>query len=101
MREKPLPGYPDVPTLKEAGYDVTPTPQIRAVVAPPQMPAEAAAYWEDRFAKLHASPTWKKYLEENQLDNHFTNSAELGKLIKQIEDELRTQYQAAGVKVVR
>ena len=70
-------------------------------MAPPQMPAEAAAYWEDRFAKLRASPTWKKYLEENQLDDHFTNSAELEKLIKQIENELRTQYQAAGVKVVR
>jgi putative tricarboxylic transport membrane protein len=101
LSEHPLAGYPNVPTLKEAGYDITPTPQIRAVMAPPQMPAEAAAYWEDRFAKLHASPSWKKYVEENQLDDHFTNSAELGKLIKQIEDELRTQYQAAGVKVVR
>ena len=66
-----------------------------------EYPAEAVTYWEDRFAKLRASPSWKKYIEENQLDDHFTNSAELEKLIKQIEGELRTQYQAAGVKVVR
>ena len=101
LSEQPLPGYPNVPTLKEAGYDITATPQIRAVMAPPQMPADAAAYWEDRFAKLRASASWKKYLEENQLDDHFTNAAELEKLIKQIESELRTHYQAAGVKVVR
>ncbi len=101
LSEKPLPGYPGVPTLKEAGYDVKPTPQIRAVVAPPGVPNEVVAYWEDRFAKLRATPSWKKYAEENQLEEHFTNSAELSKMIKQIEDELRTQYQAAGIKVVR
>ena len=101
LSEKPLPGYPGVPTLKEAGYDVKPTPQIRAVVAPPGVPNEVVAYWEDRFAKLRATPSWKKYAEENQLEEHFTTSAELSKMIKQIEDELRTQYQAAGIKVVR
>src|SRR5258705_12690914 len=41
-----LGGYAEVPTLREAGFDVTPTPQIRGVVAPPQMPADAVAYWE-------------------------------------------------------
>ncbi len=35
LSERPLPGYPGVPTLKEAGYDIKATPQIRAVVAPP------------------------------------------------------------------
>jgi putative tricarboxylic transport membrane protein len=101
LSEKPLPGYPGVPTLKEAGYDVKPTPQIRAVVAPPGVPNEVVAYWEDRFAKLRATPSWKKYVEDNQLEEHFTGNAELTKMIKQIEDELRTQYQAAGIKVVR
>ena len=69
------PAIPGVPTLKEAGYDVKPTPQIRAVVAPPGVPNEVVAYWEDRFAKLRATPSWKKYVEDNQLEDHFTNSA--------------------------
>ena len=101
LADPPLPAYPGVPTLKEAGYDVKPTPQIRAVVAPPGVPNEVVAYWEDRFAKLRATSSWKKYVEDNQLEDHFTSSAELTKMIKQIEDELRTQYQAAGIKVVR
>lgn len=101
LADRPLPGYPGVPTLKEAGYDVKVTPQIRAVVAPPGVSNEVVAYWEDRFAKLRATPSWKKYAEDNQLEDHFTNRAELSNMIKQIEDELRTQYQAAGIKVVR
>ena len=96
-----LPGYPDAPTLKEAGFDVTPTPQIRAVVAPPQMPAEAVAYWEGRFAKLTATPSWKKYILDNQLEESFLRGPELRKSMVEIEKQLREQYQQAGVKVVR
>ena len=96
-----LAGYPDAPTLKEAGFDVTPTPQIRAVVAPPQMPAEAVAYWEGRFAKLTGTPSWKKYVLDNQLEESFLPGPELRKSMVEIEKQLREQYQQAGVKVVR
>jgi putative tricarboxylic transport membrane protein len=101
LAAKPLPGYPGVPTLKEAGYDVTPTPQIRAVMAPPAMPADAVAYWEDRFAKLRATASWKKYILDNQLEDNFAGSAELGKSITQIESQMREQFKLAGVNVVR
>jgi len=96
-----LSGYADVPTLKEAGYDVTPTPQIRAVVAPPQQSAEASAYWEGLFAKLRQTESWKKYIADNQLEESFQPAAELKKSIAQIEKELRDQYQLAGIKTVR
>ena len=101
LTEKRLPGYPDAPTLKEAGYDVTPTPQIRAVVAPPQQSAEASAYWEGLFAKLRQTESWKKYIADNQLEESFQPAAELKKSIAQIEKELRDQYQLAGIKTVR
>jgi putative tricarboxylic transport membrane protein len=96
-----LPGYPDAPTLKEAGFDVTTTPQIRGVVAPPQMPAEAAAYWEDRFAKLRETASWKKYMSDNQLEDSFLSALELRKSIVETEKQLREQYQQAGIKTVR
>ena len=70
-------------------------------MAPPGVGNDVIAYWEDLFAKLRTTASWKKYVEDNQLEDHFANSAELSKMIKQIEDELRTQYQAAGIKVVR
>ncbi len=96
-----LPGWPDVPTLKEAGYDVQTTPQIRAVVAPPEQPAEASAYWEKTFDALRKSESWKKYVADNQLEEHFTNGAELKKTMVDIEKQLKDAYTQAGIKAVR
>ena len=101
LTEKRLSGYPDAPTLKEAGYDVKLTPQIRAVVAPPQQPADASAYWEKLFARLHETESWKKYIQENQLEDAYQPAAELKKTVTEIEKQLRDVYQQAGVKVVR
>src|SRR5690349_4313055 len=92
LTDKRLPGYPDVPTLKEAGFDVTTTPQIRAVVAPPQQPAEASAYWERTFDALRKTESWKKYIHDNQLEESFHPGAELKKAIADIEKQLRDQY---------
>jgi putative tricarboxylic transport membrane protein len=101
ITDKRLPGWPDVPTLKESGYDLTPTPQIRAVVGPPQMPAEAAVYYENLFAKLRDTASWKKYIQDNQLEEHFVRGEELRKVVADIERQLKEQYQLAGVKTVR
>jgi len=101
LTEKRLPGYAEVPTLKEAGFDVTPTPQIRAVVAPPQQPAEASAYWESRFAELRKTASWKKYIADNQLEESFLPGSELKKSMADIEKQLKEQYTAAGIKTVR
>ncbi len=101
LTDKRLSGYPDVPTLREAGFEVKATPQIRAVVAPPQMPDAAAKYWEGVFAKLRETASWKKYIEDNQLEESFRPGAELREVIRDIESQLREQYVQAGVKVVR
>ena len=101
LSDQRLPAWPDVPTLKEAGYDVQTTPQIRAVVAPPEQPAEASAYWEKTFDALRKSESWKKYVADNQLEEHFTNGAELKKTMVDIEKQLKDAYTQAGIKTVR
>ena len=101
ITEKRLPGYGDVPTLKEAGFDVALTPQIRAVVAPPEQPAEASAYWEGRFDALRRTESWKKYVHDNQLEDAFANGAELKKTMADIEAQLKEAYTQAGIKTVR
>ena len=101
LTDKRLAGWPDVPTLKEAGYDVQPTPQIRAVVAPPEQPADASAYWEHTFDALRKTESWKKYVADNQLEEHFTNGAELKKTMVDIERQLKDAYTQAGIKTVR
>jgi putative tricarboxylic transport membrane protein len=101
LTEARLPGYPNVPTLKEAGFDVTPTPQIRGVVAPPQQSAEVTAYWIDRFDKLRQTASWKKYVADNQLEDAWVPGPQFAKAMKDIEEQLREQFQQAGIKTVR
>ncbi len=96
-----LSGFPDVPTLKEAGFDVEAVPQVRGVVAPPGIPRENVAYWEEVFLKLSRSESWRKYLQENQFENGYQNAADLGKFYGEFTERMRGILQEAGVKTVR
>jgi len=96
-----LPGYPNVPTLKEAGYDVPIVPQVRGVVAPPGMSKEAVAYYEGLFARVVQTASWKKYLEENQFQDGFMKSTELARFFDEFTNTMRTILKDAGAKVVR
>jgi putative tricarboxylic transport membrane protein len=96
-----LPAFPNVPTLKEAGFDVPVVPQVRGVVAPPGIPAENVAYWEDVFRKLTRTASWKQFLEKNQFEDGYQNAAELSKFYDQFTDQMRGILKEAGIKVVR
>lgn len=54
-----LEALPDVPTMKEQGYDVVLT-QLRGFVMPPDASPEAATYWADVIGKAVSSPEWKE-----------------------------------------
>jgi putative tricarboxylic transport membrane protein len=101
VSEKRLPGFPDIPTIKEAGFAIPNVPQMRGIAGPPAMPADAAAYYEELFRKTTQSPIWQKFLTESQLDGEFVRSAELGKFLAGFEDQLRDILKEAGAKVVR
>jgi len=101
VSEKRLAAFPNVPTLKEAGFDVPAVPQVRGVVAPPNIPAENVAYWEDVLRKLTRTASWKKYLDDNQFEDGFQSSQELAKFYDQYTALMRGILKEAGVKVVR
>lgn len=96
-----LPAYAEAPTLKEAGFDLEPTPQIRAVMAPPRMSADAAAYWQERFMKLCETATWKKYITDNQLESSCAPAPQLSQSIADIEKQMRELFTQSGIKMVR
>lgn len=101
VSEKRLAGFPNVPTLKEAGVDIPDVPQVRGVVAPPGIAADVVAYYEDLFARITQSAGWKKYLEENQFEDGFQKSAELTRFFDAYTDRMRGILKEAGAKVVR
>jgi putative tricarboxylic transport membrane protein len=101
VSDRRLPGFPDVPTLKEAGFDIPNLPQMRGVLGTPGMPADAVAFYEDLFFKVSKTPMWQKFLTESQLDGEFVKAAELNAFLGVFEGQLREILKESGAKVVR
>jgi putative tricarboxylic transport membrane protein len=101
VTEKRLPAFSGVPTLKEAGFNVTPVPQVRGIVAPPGIPPENVAYWEGVFRKLTQTDSWKKFLADNQFEDGFQGGADLVKFYDEFSMQMRDILKEAGIKVVR
>lgn len=100
ITDKRLPVFPNVPTIKEAGYDAN-VPQVRGIVGPPGLSPDAIAYWEEAFAKFVKTPSWRKYLQDELFDDGFMRSAELNKFIDEYSEITRGILREGGVKVVR
>jgi putative tricarboxylic transport membrane protein len=96
-----LPSYPDLPTLKEAGFDITDVPQARGVVGPPGMSKEAVDFYADLFKRAIATEGWKKYLGETQLESAYMDPQQLTTFVKTYTDDIREVLKSIGVKVVR
>jgi putative tricarboxylic transport membrane protein len=101
VSEKRLAGFPNEPTLKEAGFDVPNVPQVRGVVAPPGIPRENVQYWEGVFLRLSQTASWKKYIADNQFEDGYQASANLVKFYDEFTDRMRGILKDAGIKVVR
>ncbi|HET9405561.1 MAG TPA: tripartite tricarboxylate transporter substrate binding protein [Burkholderiales bacterium] len=101
VSDKRLPAFPDVPTIQEAGFKIPNVPQVRGIVAPPGIPPEAVAYWEELFARFIKTPSWQKYLADNMFQDGYMRSAELAKFGDEFSESTRKILTAGGVKVAR
>lgn len=101
VTDKRIAAYPDLPTIKESGYDIPNYVTLRGVVGPPEMPADVLRYWESFFAKLVKTESWKKYLKENFFEDGFMTTAEVQKFSKAYPAEVREMLKAAGITVYR
>lgn len=71
---------PDVPTFREAGFDVE-LANWRGILAPPGAPEENYRQWIDTFVKLHDTDAWKQVLETQGWDDFFLPGDEFGTFI--------------------
>ena len=99
--EKRLAVLPAVPTIREQGINVPIIANARGILAPPGVRPEVVAYWEDFFERLTRSASWKKYVEENQVEDVFLKSGGLGPFLDEQTTLMRKVLQQAGVKVAR
>jgi len=63
----PVPEWKDIPTVKEAlNADLTYL-MLRGIFGPPDMPAEAVAWYQDLLKKVAETPEFKDYMQQGAL----------------------------------
>jgi putative tricarboxylic transport membrane protein len=96
----PSPIYPDAPTTADEGFDSELVPQVRGVMAPPEIPQEALTYYRDLFQKLVKTDSWKAYAEKNGLVTQFMVGEEWESYLSQqkqlVEETLKTADLGSG-----
>ena len=75
------PKYPDVPTLKELGYDL-PASRVHFVAAPKGVPDPVLKTLEDAFSKAVRHDAYKGFLKQVMLEPDFKNREEMRNLIE-------------------
>jgi putative tricarboxylic transport membrane protein len=99
--ERRLAVLPNVPTIHEQGIQAPIIANVRGILGPPGMPAAAQRYWEDFFARLAATPSWKKYVEENQVEDVFMRGAAMSPFFDEQIDVMRRVLREAGVALAK
>lgn len=81
--DKRWPGFPNVPTLKELGYDIE-LPMLRGVAIKKGADPAIRKTLEDAFTKAADSDAWKNFMTSKRLDPKagYMNSQDFEKFIK-------------------
>lgn len=80
--------YPNLPTLKEKGYDVS-IVQHRIIVGVPGMSQEAIDFYSDLLKKVYETPEFKEYLTSNSLTPSLVVGADFAKLSDKVGETYR------------
>ncbi|MBC8021845.1 MAG: tripartite tricarboxylate transporter substrate binding protein [Burkholderiales bacterium] len=99
--ERRLSVMPGLSTVREQGIEMPIIANVRGIFGPPGMPPAAAKYWEDFFARLAATASWKKYVAENYVEDVFLRGAQMGPFLDEQVDVMRRVLREAGVAVQR
>lgn len=89
-------GLEDVPTFKEAGYDVE-IANWRGILGSVDMPDANHAEWVERFTQLNESEPWKEVLETQGWDAYFMPGNEFAGFIQSESDRINQILKDAGL----
>lgn len=94
--DKRHPKLPDVPTLAECGINVK-QKHFRGLAAPPDLPQEQIAFWDEALKKVVETPEWKEYVDRNMLEEDFLDSEEFTKQMKELTPIFEKVLKGAGI----
>ena len=93
--EERLADMPEVPTLKEKGWNVV-LPKFRGVVAKKGIPDEIVETLISAFQKVIQTPLFQTYLTNSMIEPHVLVGEDFEKLIQQQEEQFRSILKELG-----
>ncbi|MBI1384149.1 MAG: tripartite tricarboxylate transporter substrate binding protein [Rhizobiales bacterium] len=91
-----IPGFDDVPTMKELGHDGMTYFMQRSVVMPGGVGDDVRAYYEGVFRKVYDSPEWQDYCKKQALQCAWLSGNDLQSYFISSREEHRSMLKAAG-----
>lgn len=90
------PLLPDVPTMKEKGFNIV-VDQMRFVAVPPKVPDDVAGVLANAFKEALKTPEHEKFLKDNYIERRELPGPELTKQIQTDSDRYKAALAAVGV----
>ncbi len=91
-----MPRYPNVPTLKEAGYNMVYSSPI-FIIGPKGMPKPIVARLHDAFKKSLDDPDYLSILKKYDMSENYLGPEDLDKAIRQESDQIKRVVQKLGL----
>jgi tripartite-type tricarboxylate transporter receptor subunit TctC len=89
---------PDVPTFREAGYDVVTAGSVKGVAVAAGTPKEVVAYLEKKFKEIADDPEFQKIMKDIGQPVNYQNAAEYTVWFKQAYDQFGMLYKTLGIE---
>ena len=99
IADERIDGFPDVPTLREAGFKFQSVPQARGLVGPPNMPPEALRYYSELFRKVTETKSWQDHMKQTQTQSAYMDSASTRKFMEEYTSLLREVLKSANIQL--
>ncbi len=91
-----IPGHPNVPTVKELGYNVV-MEKFRGIAGPKGLPPEILKIWDDAALKILNDPEYKqRYLAVSLMANHIPHD-KYGAFVEKFAADTSSLLKASGV----
>ncbi len=88
--------YPDVPTAREQGFDVSVT-KFRGLAAPKGLPPAIVQAWEQSVQKVLAKPEYRKLYETDNLIPAYRNQKEAREFTTEFVKDVAASLRELGV----
>jgi tripartite-type tricarboxylate transporter receptor subunit TctC len=95
--EERHPAYPDIPTMKEGGVDVT-MPFWESIVVPANTPDEAVAILDKAIRKSFEDAGVQKRIKDSGLDISYMDTAGIAELRAASDMEVKGMVEALGLR---